>query len=77
MKHFAGINFRGEPLSKDFTEIKKGENLNSCEHSFFLYCVKVGHLAFVKIAKKDCKKNLFYTILCFLSSYCFCFLMPQ
>ena len=28
MKTFAGINFRGEPLSKDFTGIKKGENLN-------------------------------------------------
>ena len=28
MKIFAGINFRGEPLSKDFTGIKKGENLN-------------------------------------------------
>ena len=25
MKNFAGINFRGEPLSKDFTGIKKGE----------------------------------------------------
>ena len=28
MKHFAGINFRGEPLSKDFTGIKKDEILN-------------------------------------------------
>ena len=26
--HFAGINFRGEALSKDFTGIKKGKNLN-------------------------------------------------
>ena len=28
MKNFEGINFRGEPLSKDFTGIKNGENLN-------------------------------------------------
>ena len=28
MKNFAGINFCGEPLSKDFTGIKKSENLN-------------------------------------------------
>ena len=25
---FAGLNFRGEPLSKDFMGIKTGENLN-------------------------------------------------
>ena len=28
MKNFAGVNFRGESLSKDFTGIKKGEKLN-------------------------------------------------
>ena len=28
MKDFAGINFRGEPLSKNFTGIKEGQNLN-------------------------------------------------
>ena len=28
MKNFAEINFHGEPLSKDFMGIKKGENLN-------------------------------------------------
>ena len=27
-KFRAGINFRGQPLSKDFTGIKKGENIN-------------------------------------------------
>ena len=34
MKNFAGINFRGEPLSKDFPGIKKGENLNLSEETF-------------------------------------------
>ena len=34
MKNFAGINFRGEPLSNNFTGIKKGENLNLLEETF-------------------------------------------
>ena len=29
-----GINFCGEPLSEDFTGIKKGENLNLWEETF-------------------------------------------
>ena len=34
MKNFAGINFSGEPVSKDFPGIKKGEILNLREETF-------------------------------------------
>ena len=40
MKNFAGINFRGEPFSKDLTGIKKGENLYLREETlvFIVLC---------------------------------------
>ena len=65
MKNFAVINFRGEPLSKDFTGIKKGENRNLREETFvLLYCVKVGHLTCVKITKKEIFKKLEFLYEC-------------
>ena len=75
MKKFARINFLGEPLSKDFMGIQKGENLNLREETFiFIVLCKVGHLICVKIAKKE----IFKKLLCFLSSECFEILrMPQ
>ena len=59
MKNFAGINFHGEALSKDFTGIKKGEILKFVRRNIHFYCtvIKVRHLTCVKIAKKEFQKT--------------------
>ena len=65
MKNFAGINFRGDPLSKEFTEIKKGENLNLRQETFvfIVLYLRWDTWPVIKSLKKRFSINLFSTIL--------------
>ena len=72
MKNFAGINCHGEPLSKYFTAIKKGESKfvrrNVC---FYCTVLRWDTWPVLKSLKKRFSKNLFSTILSFLNSNLF------